>query len=361
LGTGANQAAAGNHSHSAGNLDSLSDVIITAPSATEVLKYNGTNWVNATDATGGGGGSPAGNSGEFQYNNAGAFAGAANVEHDAGNLKLVSAAIPSAPTGGLVESAFNLAGQPVLHLSTPFNAPGEVYAGWTTKTFNFFQVLPGTTATAAIGMTVTTSATMSSQQTVGSTSKWQRTWRKRYTSAGTAGSATGVRAVQQQWYRGATANAGGFFFHGRCGISVNTTGFQAFFGLSNALGALAGDPSALTNMCGVGYDAADASTGNWFFMRNDAAGTATKVDLGTGMARGITEGLELVMYCKPNDTVLYVWIKNTDTGTVVLDTSYNTDLPAATTQMGFNCQVRNGAVASATGIEHANVYIIGDC
>jgi len=37
------------------NLDGLSDVIITAPSNTQVLKYNGTNWVNAADAGGGGG------------------------------------------------------------------------------------------------------------------------------------------------------------------------------------------------------------------------------------------------------------------------------------------------------------------
>lgn len=40
------------HSHSAGNLDSLTDVIITAPANTQVLKYNGTNWVNAVDAAG---------------------------------------------------------------------------------------------------------------------------------------------------------------------------------------------------------------------------------------------------------------------------------------------------------------------
>lgn len=38
-----------------GNLDSLTDVVITTPSTGQVLKYNGTNWVNDTDATGGGG------------------------------------------------------------------------------------------------------------------------------------------------------------------------------------------------------------------------------------------------------------------------------------------------------------------
>lgn len=39
-----------------GNLDALTDVVITTPSTGQVLKYNGTNWVNDTDATGGGGG-----------------------------------------------------------------------------------------------------------------------------------------------------------------------------------------------------------------------------------------------------------------------------------------------------------------
>jgi hypothetical protein len=36
-------------------LDSLTDVIITSASSGQVLKYNGTNWINDTDATGGGG------------------------------------------------------------------------------------------------------------------------------------------------------------------------------------------------------------------------------------------------------------------------------------------------------------------
>ncbi len=36
-----------------GNLDSLTDVVITTPSNGQVLKYNGTNWINDTDATSG--------------------------------------------------------------------------------------------------------------------------------------------------------------------------------------------------------------------------------------------------------------------------------------------------------------------
>lgn len=40
-------------------LTDLSNVVITAASNGQVLKFNGTNWVNDTDATGGGGGLPA--------------------------------------------------------------------------------------------------------------------------------------------------------------------------------------------------------------------------------------------------------------------------------------------------------------
>lgn len=48
----------GNHASAgyATNLDGLSDVTLTSPSAGQVLKYNGTAWVNDTDSTGGGGG-----------------------------------------------------------------------------------------------------------------------------------------------------------------------------------------------------------------------------------------------------------------------------------------------------------------
>ena len=34
------------------NIDDIGDVAITAPSAGQVLKYDGSNWVNATDAQG---------------------------------------------------------------------------------------------------------------------------------------------------------------------------------------------------------------------------------------------------------------------------------------------------------------------
>lgn len=46
----------------ASTLDSLTDVVLTSPSSGQVLKYNGTNWINDTDSTG---------SGSFTYPGAG--------------------------------------------------------------------------------------------------------------------------------------------------------------------------------------------------------------------------------------------------------------------------------------------------
>jgi hypothetical protein len=42
----------------AASVNALSDVTVTAPSSGQVLKWNGSAWVNDTDSTGGGGGAP---------------------------------------------------------------------------------------------------------------------------------------------------------------------------------------------------------------------------------------------------------------------------------------------------------------
>jgi|CXWL01.1.fsa_nt_gi hypothetical protein len=53
-------------------LDDLSDVVITSPTTNQVLKYNGTNWVNGTDAdTGGGGGVSDGDKGDITVSSTG--------------------------------------------------------------------------------------------------------------------------------------------------------------------------------------------------------------------------------------------------------------------------------------------------
>lgn len=226
-----------------------------------------------------------------------------------------------------------------------------------------FMVAPasGTTAPTAWGGTLTTAATMSVQQTIASANPWLATWRKRFQTSTTAGNATGMRTAYTQWFRGSVTGFGGFFFRSQLGANLNLNGGQKFVGLCASTGALAGEPSALINMCGMGYDAADSSAGNWFFMRNDGTGTATKVDLGaTALRSNTTHGYDLIMFMAPGTAELFVRITNIHSGVTVLNTSYTTDLPAANTGMAFKAEVRNGAVAAADNLEVAKVYIETD-
>jgi hypothetical protein len=111
----------------------------------------------------------------------------------------------------------------------------------------------------------------------------------------------------------------------------------------------------------MGYDAGDASTGNWSFFRNDGAGSAVKVDLGaTHCARAVDVGWELFMAMKPNSNELFVLVTNLNTGGIALDTSYTTEVPAANVGLTFNAFCGNGAVAAADNIELAKAYIESD-
>lgn len=311
-----------------------------------------------------GGGSPGGTSGQVQFNDSGAFAGAANIRVENSNLRLVATADPPAPAaGGLQLYGSSFAGRMLPKIMGPSGLDTALQVGLHGNAVFLVSPASGTTAPTAIGGTLTTAATMSSQQAAGSTNRWSTVFRKRFQTTATAGNTTGMRTAYTQWFRGSAAGFGGFFFRCQFGQQINLAGGQKFVGLcasTAALAAAAGSVSALLNMCGVGFDTADGATGNWFFYRNDGAGAAVKVDLGTGAARNTTDGYDLIMFMAPGGSELFVRITNINTGTVVLNTSYTTDIPAANTGMAFKAEVNNGAVAAADNLEVSKVYIESD-
>lgn len=274
-----------------------------------------------------------------------------------GRLKLADVVDPAAPADGLLIYSKSMAGRSMPRFMGVSGEGAVLQSALHGKAV--FCMLPTNAAAAptVLGGTVTTNATTSHQQTIASANRWQATRRIRWETSATAGTTSGARSVYGQYFLGNAAGFGGFWFRGQFGQGINLAGAQTFFGLTASTAILGGDPSALLNILGVGYDAADLATGNWFFMRNDGAGAATKVDLGVNAARGTTQGYELIMYAAPNSTTVFVFIQNLDTGVVVLDTSYNTDVPAVNTAMAFRAEVRNGAVAAAANIEVAKVYI----
>ena len=311
-------------------------------------------------APAGGGAAPGGASGKVQFNNAAAFDGAANVEIESGNLKLVQVADPAAPANGLLAYANLTAGRAVPKLRAAGNQAYELQTALHGNAV--FSVTPATSTTIplASGGVLTASVTISHVQTFASANRWQATRRARIQTSTTAGTTSGIRTAYGQWFLGNAAGFGGFFFRAQLGMNINLAGGQKFVGLCASTAGLTTDASALLNMIGMGYDAADLNTGNWFLMRNDGTGIATKVDLGSGAARNINDGYDLVMYAKPNAAEVFVRIINLQTGAVVLDTSYTTDIPAVNTALAFKCECRNGAVAAADNIEIAKCYIESD-
>lgn len=278
-------------------------------------------------------------------------------------LVLPVAGSPVAPAAGMSVFARSYANRVLPVIMGPSGIDTALQVGLHGNAVFMVSIASGTTAPNVVGGTLTTATTMSLQFTAGSSNRWSSTARKRFQTSTTAGTTTGMRTAYTQYFRGSAAGFGGFFFRTQFGQQLNVNGAQCFIGLcasTGALAATAGAVGALLNMCGVGYDTTDSSGGNWQFFRNDGSGTATKVDLGASMARGTTEGYELIMFLAPGGAELFVKITNLNTNTVVLNTSYTTDLPATNTGMAFKGEINNGAVASAVNLEFAKVYIETD-
>ncbi len=336
--------------------------------AGEAVDFDGKGFVRL-DSTGkpvtSTGGVPGGSANQVQYNSGGTgFGGAANVSIEGGNLNLGATTDPSAPSSGLTLYSKSVAGRLLPKIVGPVGIDTILQAGLHGNAVMMISPANTTTAPNCWGGTLTTAATMSSPITIASANPWLATWRKRFQTSTAAGNITGMRTAYLQYFLG-TAGFGGFWFRAQFGHNINLNGGQKFIGLcasTAALAATANSVSALLNMCGVGYDSSDSSAGNWFFLRNDGAGAATKVDLGSGMARAnTTHGYDLIMFAPPDgSTEIFVRIVNIHDGTVILDTSYTTDLPTANTGMAFKCEVNNGAVAAADNIECAKVYIETD-
>jgi hypothetical protein len=302
---------------------------------------------------------------QVQYNNGGAFAGATNVEIEGNNLRLEATTDPTAPAaGGLNLYASNLAGRILPKIIGPAGIDTTLQVGLHGNSVAMFAPANGTTAPTQWGITLTTATTISHQQTIASANPWLATRRTRFQSAATAAALSGCRTAYGQWFRANATGYGGFWFRTQFGQGLNVNGGQAFVGLcasTAALATTAGAVGALLNMIGVGYDTTDASTGNWQLFRNDGAGTAAKVDLGANAVRNTTHGYDLQIFCPPGAaTEIFVRIRNLHSGTLVLDTSYNTDLPTVNTALAFKGECNNGAVASAVNLEFAKLYIESD-
>lgn len=291
---------------------------------------------------------------QVQYNNGGSLAGAANVEIENDVLRLENISSTTNPAaGGLkIYSKNILGGFNVLVCQTP---DGQIIPLQPSLFLNKMPVwvgyASGTTAPTVMGATVSASATMGTAAPA-TTNAWTKHQRKTHTTAATAGSSSGIRQPYTQF----SQSVGGFLAYFKFGQTLTINGEQKFIGMCASTSALAGDASALVHMIGMGVDAANTG-GNWYLMHNDGSGVATIIDLGANAARNITDGYELIIYVANGSNDYYVYIRNIATNTVVYNGVVNTNIPGSSNQMAWKVECRNGAVAAATNLHVAAIYI----
>jgi hypothetical protein len=320
---------------------------LSANTFTATTIVGGTFYGNGSNLTGiSGSGSPGGTTREVQYNNAGSFSGASNVEIVGGNLQLVSTSDPSAPSAGnLILYSKDIAGRQLPKWIGPSGIDTPIQSN---IMFNQVSVIGpgGGTTVGTIGCTVTSVGTISNPNITTTNLKTQ-TRRITNTSAATGGALASTRIASLECWRGNVAGQGGFFVVARFGLTTLQTGMRAFIGLTDtAQNAPTNiDPTTSTTPGKIGM-AINASTGNWNLVHNITGTAPTVIPLGGSFPVNTTDLLEMILYAKPNDTVVTYRITNLST-TAQTSGTLSTNLPATTTPLGRTCWATNNATAAA--------------
>jgi hypothetical protein len=174
---------------------------------------------------------------------------------------------------------------------------------------------------------------------------------------------TGLRTTTGIVWRGNASELGGFFafFRFALGLSGGLLGHRAFVGLTAQTTALAGDPSAMVNMIGVGFDAADAVILGWHLMTNDASGTATKTNYSAAARDNVASVFDLTLYAPPNGSSITVRLFDQTAQSVVIDNvAVTTDLPANTAFLCPQAGYQNGTSGTSGEINVAQIYVESD-
>ncbi len=258
---------------------------------------------------------------------------------------------PSAPIlGKLVQFVKNIAGKSFFMSKNPAgNAMPQQDAMWNST---IVQWRP-TTATGGLWVQTvgagagTFANTLPSNSTLLTQQK-----RARYSNVVTTlNQVLGQRNTEALFWRGDSANEGGFFICSDFGYNTWTNGSRHFNGLHSGTGVVTADPSALNNTVGFAVDAAD--NGLIHFLTRGTS--ATKASTGLTITSG--KGYKACFYAAPNSSQIGWWIKDINTGTEVSGVA-TANLPSATTFLTLGVLASNAALTTvnATQLEVANIY-----
>ncbi len=323
---------------------------------------------------GGGSGSPGGSTGQIQYNDAGAFAGSANLVWDnansildlSGTIELAAVAsepsVPAAGNGKLYSK--DIASRILPKWIGPSGVDYVLQSHMGQNNIRIWRGGATTTATtfaATIGAMPYTGAspTAPTIPTLAATNLKTQTFRSVISTGATAGALTYIRGNQLSIWRGNAAGLGGFFVVHRFGLEVLQAGQRTFAGIVDvAANPTNIDPVTTTTPGGIGL-AINTNSGNWNLVHN-ATGTArTAIALGASFPVNTTDLLELALFCPPQCAAIGYRVTNLSTG-AQSSGSLSTNIPANTAFLAPSLWLTNNATAAAATLNYVSTYVETD-
>ena len=304
----------------------------------------------------GGAGSPGGSTTQVQFNNGGAFAGAAEVLVENDQLRLPMAAGFTTPAaGGAKLVGRGDAGRTVPAFLSQDGVIREMQTGLSRSSPLIWKAQPAATTFSVIGAAAPTAVGTATAASTATTNLVAYTPRLEYlvTTAATTAIAGFRSTITTVTAGGPGAGLGGFAFVGRWGpaTGVATTTSRAFFGLAAVTSAPTDvEPSTAVSCVFMGWDAADT---NIQIMFNDAAGTCTKTDLGAAFAVPTTDRsalYELALYSPKGTTQSVAWLVTDLISGATASGTITTNLPATSALLGPRGWMSVGGTLSVIGI-----------
>lgn len=332
--------------------------------AGETMQYSDVSgWVHYS-VTGAvkGGKTAAGIDNQIQFNNGGVLAGDVDFTWDNTNNQLALTGTnpkvlfngitnePAAPSAGnLLVYAKAISGKMQLKIKGPSGLDTPLQAAlWQN---NVVWWTPGATAgvyTGTVGANLGTAAAVLPTVNNLYTAMRRSTFGSVIT---TANQQVGAR-TENMFLRGAVDDMGGFLFTCRFGLNTWTAGDRLFVGLCvNTTNIVTVEPSTRFNTLGFCVEAADSAI---TFLHNTGSGTAAKETISGQPALASLQGYDAYIWCSPNDNTVYYRLDDVLTGTVIVDTSINTNLPDNTTLLTAQCVMSNAANTAS-----ANLAVVG--
>ncbi len=178
-----------------------------------------------------------------------------------------------------------------------------------------------------------------------------------WTSTAPANSTGGFSSnVSEHMWRGNASGQGGFYLSMRFGFTdiPATRRWSAGFKANGTTPSA--EPSSASNLhwFGVGQDTSDTTI---FFMHNDGTLTATRTNTTLASPVAQTDILELVIWCLPNDSVMYMSIQKLGSGVAPIKYNANTNLPLNSDFGRCFVYANNSSTAAAITVALNRIYI----